>query len=393
MTIIYRQQQTPWPSDSGQIAWDNPITKDMVFAFSAKVGLRDNVGTRLAEAMGSGVTLATGANGPQLNFSGSQANRTCSFGIHQGLVGATAASWDILVYFSGANPTTHFFGQWDSSLMWLMQASSGSLVWVACDDSASARRRWDLSAAFPSAGWYRVTASWQGGANKVLYINRVNKTASLSAVNATATTMPSNSGEYLQLGKVSGGTSLNGSIAYARMWRRGLTENEVRSLQEHPYQIYKLPNQLYFGNASGGTNDTASGVTVESTASIIAGSATGTRFATASGVTVESTASMIAGTAEGAISATASGVTVESIASFIEGAATASGGADATASGVTVESTASIISGSATGTMSATADGVTLLSTATLLAGSASGDPLTNTLVYGKIHISISISI
>lgn len=89
--------------------------------------------------------------------------------------------------------------------------------------------------------------------------------------------------------------------------------------------------------------------------------------------------------------ATASGATVSSTASFIAGAATGSG--NGTATGQLFVSNASFISGSASGVMNATVSGATMTVLASFLGGSASGNVPTGTKDSGKLHISISISI
>lgn len=74
-----------------------------------------------------------------------------------------------------------------------------------------------------------------------------------------------------------------------------------------------------------GGNNTAAGVTITTTASLIAGTASGVSAGTASGATITATTSLIAGSATGQANATASGVTITATASVTAG--TASGGA------------------------------------------------------------------
>lgn len=121
----------------------------------------------------------------------------------------------------------------------------------------------------------------------------------------------------------------------------------------------------------GGTDDTADGVTVSASASLVAGTATGQVNATATGQTLTATASLVAGAAAGQVNATASGATVSAAASLIPGAATGESGG--TAAGTTVTATASLIPGAAQGEQNATAAGQTLTASASLIAGAASG--------------------
>ena len=240
MTVqLIRKARDRQPLRQPRIDYSNGITKDIVFSFEAGVGNRDLVTAVAGEPLLSGVSPSSGLYGRQYSFSGSQANRSCSFGLHKALCGATSATWDILVYFNSSNPSANIFNQWDSNSLWLLQASAGSLIWVAADDDLGNRRRWDMSSAFTSSGWYRIIASWQGVADKVLLINGINKSDSLSVVSSLATQIETtNTGDYLQIGMSAYGSALQGSVCFARAWKRGLTLSECKSLHEKPWQIF-----------------------------------------------------------------------------------------------------------------------------------------------------------
>lgn len=219
--------------------FDDKWGRGLAFAFEASLGQRDLV-TNYASIPATGVTYGGGAKGFQANFSGSQANKACTFGVHHGLDGATEATWDVLVYFSGANPTAHFFGQWDGNTQeFLFQASSGSLIWVPADDQFGQRTRFDLSGAFPTAGWYRIICSWWSTSSKLLLINGIEKTSSLSVVSASAPNIDtSNTLDELQIGKVQHGSALNGSVVFARAWRVRKTLAELQALNSAPWCIF-----------------------------------------------------------------------------------------------------------------------------------------------------------
>ena len=252
------------PQHVPKIDYANSITKDIVFAFEASMGQRDLATTVPGEPLSSGVLLSSGSYGKNYTFSGAQGTGSCSFGLHPGLMGATSATWDILVYFDAANPTAHFFSQWDGDRRWLLQASSGSLVWVAAQDNAGNRTRWDASAVFPSSGWYRITASWRGGSSKVLVVNGVDRTSSLSLYSAAATQIgPTIVNDKLQIGKNLDGTALSGKVCFARAWKRGLSLDECLGLHASPWKIFKPEKRFLFSfsGSSGAYTLTASGGT------------------------------------------------------------------------------------------------------------------------------------
>ena len=219
--------------------FDDKWGRGLAFAFEASLGQRDLV-TNYASIPATGVTYGGGSKGFQAKFSGSQADKSCTFGVHHGMDGATEATWDILVYFSGANPSANIFCQWDGNTQeWLLQASSGSLIWVPADDTASARTRFDLSGAFPAAGWYRILASWWSTSSKLLLINSVDKTSSISVNAVDASSIGTNNTlDELQIGMATGGAALNGSVVFARAWRVRKTLAELQALNSAPWCIF-----------------------------------------------------------------------------------------------------------------------------------------------------------
>jgi hypothetical protein len=222
----YQQPRGPVTIDRG-----NPLTHDLVFATEASFGGRDAVAGLQSSPLLSGVTVGAGPKGTQWNYSGAQGNRANAFGNWQGLAGATEATWDMTVYFSGLQ-TSVFFDQWDLNNQWLLQNVSGVMIWVMADDNAGSRRRRDSVAnVIGNQGWYRITAIWRGGASAELLINNVS--VPLVASNDAATSIGTNGGDHLQIGN-----TLNGAVAGARIWRRGLTPAEAWAVHRNPLQLY-----------------------------------------------------------------------------------------------------------------------------------------------------------
>jgi len=295
MTVqLIRKIRDRQPLQPVRIDYSNPISKNIVFAFEAGVDNRNLVTSVDGEPLLSGVSHSAGLYGRQFSYSGSQVSRSCSFGLLRSLCGATSATWDILVYFNSANPTTHFFAQWDSSLLWLFQANAGSLVWVAAEDDLGNRRRWDLSSAFPSSGWYRIIASWQGGANKVLLINGIDKSGSLSVISNVANQInTTNTKDYLQIGMSDGGTALAGAVCFARAWSRGLSLPECKSLHENPWQIFEPETiPLFYSTGTGPVTHPTTGDVVGNTATV-----TGSALREAGAQTHPSTGDVVGNTA------------------------------------------------------------------------------------------------
>lgn len=160
-----------------------------------------------------------------------------------------------------------------------------------------------------------------------------------------------------------------GSIDELIVFEGKLSDSEVAEYFRNPYQMYARPAARVWVVAATSGAGNGAGVTLTTTASLLAGPATAS--ATAAGITLTDAASLLAGAATGQINATASGSTVTATASVLPG--TAAGQANATAAGATLTATASEVPGAATGQSNATAAGATITGTASLIAGAAAG--------------------
>lgn len=240
-----RAVSVPWgsqPQEWTPIDEMSPLNEDLVLSVRGGRGFLDEVQGGYP-TIAAGVSISPGAFGPEFTFSGSQADNSFTFGASTLLSGATAATWDLLAYFNAANPTAQIFSQWDGGNQnWLLQASAGKLIWVACDDSGGGRTRFDLSGAFPAAGYYRITAAWRGGASFKLLINGVDRSSSVTTVSSAGSVM-SGGFDGLKLGMATSQTALNGRIAYARIWKRGLGDPALSSLLAGNWEIY-APQQI-----------------------------------------------------------------------------------------------------------------------------------------------------
>lgn len=208
----------------------------LVFAFEGTCLVSDALGTPMT-GPASGISSAVSQHGIVTAYSGSQAALSCaSSGRFDGLDGATAAAFDILIYFAGANPTAKFFSQWDADdKRWTCECLGGTLIWVPGDTYGGGqnRSRFDLNGAFPAAGWYRVQGSWAGLGTASLFINGVKRTPAVISSDCSVisgTTLP------IQVG-ASGIYSLSGQVAFARLWRRALSDDEMRRQYNAPWAM------------------------------------------------------------------------------------------------------------------------------------------------------------
>lgn len=234
--LLTPQRWTVQPQYHENIDSGNPITRGLVFAWEASSD-HDSVKKARYTRDSTGVSRSAGKNGVQFNYS---SDAVSDFGTLDLLQGATQSTVCVDVYFATASPSSKPINQWDSGFnQWLVQLNAGGLVWVAAQDVSGNRRRWDMSSFIAAIGWYRLIFIWGGGATKALFRNGVDVTASLTDVNAVATSINTNASPmYMGRSGAFPGTQLNGSISGARIWNRALSTAEALSINANPYQVF-----------------------------------------------------------------------------------------------------------------------------------------------------------
>lgn len=227
--LILPRRFTSQPQGPVGIDYSNPVCRDLVFAVEGSQGTRDLVkpdfgSFKPTAPMPSGMAQVFGAASPSI------------YSARQDLAGATAATWQVLFKMSVLG--AEIFEQWTGTQRWLVQ-TPGSIIWVAAQDNAGNRRRWDVTGTqFVVDYWYSLILSWRGGSDASVLLNGTFKT--LSSVNAVATAI----GTGLPAVRVGSITTTGGSVALARAWRRGLSESEMLSLHANPWQIFKPPSTV-----------------------------------------------------------------------------------------------------------------------------------------------------
>lgn len=247
--LILPSRRFVQPQGAVKVDWNNPLTRGLVFAVEGDGAFNNAVGT-MRGALGSGAAAGIGQQGRQINFSGSVADLACAWQSSD-LYAATESTVELLFYNTSSN-NPHVFNQWGSSSNhWLLQLNGGTdVIWVAAEDSVGNRRRWD-GRAFTLNAWQHVIASWRGGSSYSFAVNGVPK--ALSAINTTALSIRSSGTSPIQLGTCNAGSDLSGSIAFARAWRRGLSDAEMDRLFANPQDIYRpVPRRIYVDFGAGG---------------------------------------------------------------------------------------------------------------------------------------------
>jgi hypothetical protein len=131
---------------------------------------------------------------------------------------------------------------------------------------------------------------------KLLLINGVDKTTSLSVVSTGAANIgTNNTTDELQIGMASGNSALNGAVVFARAWNVKKTLAELQDLHNVPWRIFK-PLPGYFPVAAAGS--TPKTATANIAAAIQAPRSANASVAAAIRVSNTSTASLSAAIAQ-----------------------------------------------------------------------------------------------
>lgn len=271
-TRVRYQQWTRQPESRLDLNWANPHARGIVFAWDAGLTFPFSLldGERAGQyRVNSGATpntaqvgrslYITGANTDNLRWGDTSTGRTTGWGAFSG---ATETTVEILFRPRNTTQTPHTLGSWNINTgnHWLVQQNGAGLIWVPAEDGSANRSRWDASGIFTANQWTRLLLSWRGSGSASMWIDGVNRTSSLSAVITAATTIRANPSE-LRVGSNGGGTP-DFDIAYVRMWRRGMSDEEAGAYQStSPWQLF-APRRLLVPVAAGGGIPTLSAATV-----------------------------------------------------------------------------------------------------------------------------------
>ncbi len=229
---LLEEDWTRQPPASTKIDWNNPFTKGLIFDWEASHGPVNIAGYEPAysskgvkSTTPSGLSnLFTGDNPNNLNWGHQFSYSPSLWGRFSGSMQSTVE----ILFIPRTSATVHIFGSWniESGNHFLVQQISGTdLVWLPAEDNSGNRRRWDAAGVFSIGKINRVLLVWRGGSDKEIWVNGVDKTSLLTAVNTDAMSIRTNPYE-LAVCQNQGGTP-NNDVIYARIWNRGFSTAEA----------------------------------------------------------------------------------------------------------------------------------------------------------------------
>ena len=255
------------PQRHVRIDRSNPLNSGLRFVYDAAQGVRDVITGDFAQTLDATLpaiiessdlhraAYITAAAADNLQW-GSGAS-TESSPVNEILSGATQSTVEVLFRTRNTATTPHLLSQWNisSGNHWLVQINGTGLIWVAAEDSAANRRRWDGTSLFTANVWHRLILSWRGGSDYTAYLD--NSPRTLSAVNTAALSIRP-AAFALRIAPNTGGTP-NVDVALFRVWDRGLSLDEVSKLAAaSPFEFYESRRIWTPSSASSGNSYTFS---------------------------------------------------------------------------------------------------------------------------------------
>lgn len=271
------------PRGPAPVNWANPITRGLVIAYFASSNF-DHAGTRVPNNTDK-TNNQQSANqyGAAMRFTGSQAVNTLTIDhkVTHNLSGATAMTV-VTVTTAAAGAERPICGVWGSTFRWYMGINSSGYPLFAVNGGAT-NRVYTSNGVTVFGPRTSLAAVWDGSSDTCkLYKAGAEISGAKSGTAQTAIgshTMGPSIGS-----QSTGGTAKHsGTIEYVLVFNRALSDAEIRSISENPYQVLRPANDRLWLDVvagGGGVSGTLSAIDVADTASlagtISAPSATGT---------------------------------------------------------------------------------------------------------------------
>lgn len=241
------------PRGPAPVNWANPITRGLVIAYFASSNF-DHAGTRVPNNTDK-TNNQQSANqyGAAMRFTGSQAVNTLTIDhkVTHNLSGATAMTV-VTVTTAPSGAERPICGVWGSTKRWYMAIDSSGYPIFAVNGGA-ANRVYTSNVVTAHSARTSLAAVWDGSSDTCkLYKAGAEISGGKSGTAQTAIgshTMGPSIGS-----QSTGGTAKHsGTIEYVLVFNRALSDAEIRSISENPYQVLRPANdRLWLDVVAGG---------------------------------------------------------------------------------------------------------------------------------------------
>jgi len=241
------------PSGPAPVNWANPITRGLVIAYFASSNF-DHAGTRVPNNTDK-TNNQQSANqyGAAMRFTGSQAVNTLTLDhkVTHNLSSATAMTV-VTVTTAAAGAERPICGVWGSTLRWYMGINSSGYPLFAVNGGAT-NRVYVANAVQVFGPRTSLAAVWDGSSDTCKLYKAGAEIAGGKSGTAQTAIGSHTMGPSIGSQSTGGTAKHSGTIEYVLVFNRALSDAELRSISENPYQILRPANdRLWLDVVAGG---------------------------------------------------------------------------------------------------------------------------------------------
>lgn len=252
------------------VNWANPITRGLVIAYFASSNF-DHAGTRVPNNTDK-TNNQQSANqyGAAMRFTGSQAVNTLTIDhkVTHNLSGATAMTV-VTVTTAAAGAERPICGVWGSTNRWYMGIAYSGYPLFAVNGGA-ANRVYTSNGVTASGPRTSLAAVWDGSSD-TCKLYKAGAEISGAKTGTAQTAIGSHTmGPSIGAQSTGGTAKHSGTIEYVLVFNRALSDAEIRSISENPYQVLRPANDRLWLDVvagGGGVSGTLSAIDAPDTAS------------------------------------------------------------------------------------------------------------------------------
>ena len=241
------------PRGPAPVNWANPITRGLVIAYFASSNF-DHAGTRVPNNTDK-TNNQQSANqyGAAMMFTGSQAVNTLTIDhkVTHNLSGATAMTV-VTVTTAAAGAERPICGVWGSTNRWYMAINSSGQPLLAVNGGATNRvYASNIVTAFGTRT--SLAAVWDGSSDTCKLYKAGVEISGVKSGTAQTAIGSHTMGPSIGAQSTGGTAKHSGTIEYVLVFNRALSDAEIRSISENPYQVLRPANdRLWLDVVAGG---------------------------------------------------------------------------------------------------------------------------------------------
>ena len=250
------------PRGPAPVNWANPITRGLVIAYFASSNF-DHAGRRVPNNTDK-TNNQQSANqyGAAMRFTGSQAVNTLTLDhkVPHNLSSATAMTV-VTVTTAAAGAERPICGVWGSTARWYMGINSSGYPLFAVNGGANRVYTSNLVTAFgPRTS---LAAVWDGSSDTCKLYKAGAEISGVKSGTAQTAIGSHTMGPSIGSQSTGGTAKHSGTIEYVLVFNRALSDAEIRSISENPYQILRPANdRLWLDVVAGGVSSVDTSINI-----------------------------------------------------------------------------------------------------------------------------------